>query len=335
MRYTQVGEYSAGDTADGYVVYPYDPQLQGRISYPKFRTGYGTQISLKYGLWNPASGYDRTHLKFINMPVLKSHHSTYGATASVKHYMGVVSRELSTNSHGAIANGILGAVIGEVRPADLNLLDAIWINANPTLGPSTPYASATRRDELAASQDPVALDLWAVKNILIPAFLANGFSPPWPSPSADPDDPTSAFRRYLDASMARIVAAGYNATNDPARIDLIETAPPGEASDPDGTARPFTLVKRAGGFDAWWSAPLRGGSVQTYNLYRTSLLGPRDRARPECETALGDATTAFLPSLSDNCGFLVVARNAAGDGSFGGDSRGRERPSPAVTGICP
>jgi len=43
IRYTQVGEYSTGDTADGYIVYPYDTQLQGRISYPKFRTSYGTR----------------------------------------------------------------------------------------------------------------------------------------------------------------------------------------------------------------------------------------------------------------------------------------------------
>ncbi len=221
-RYTQVDEYSDGDTTDGYIVYAYDSVLRGRISYPKFQTNYGTQISLKYGLWDSDSGtYDRERLKFINMPVLKSHSATYGATVCVKDYMGVVTRELSTNSHSAIRYGILGAQLGEIQLADLNILDCIWINANPRTGPSTPYGGALRRDMLVASVDPVAADIWSVKNILIPGFYEEGFTPPWPNPSADPDNPSSAFRTYLDNSMSQILAAGYSVTNDPDQIDAI------------------------------------------------------------------------------------------------------------------
>jgi hypothetical protein len=221
-RYTSVAEYSEGNMTSGYVVYPYDAQLGGRISYPKFQTALGTYVSLKHGVWQPGTGsYDREHLKFINLPVLKSHHATYGATACVKHYMGVVTRELSTNSHNAINNGILGAVQGEIRPADLNILDCIWINANPYTGPQTTYSGATRRDELVASRDPVAADIWAVKNILIPGFLDNGYQPPWPYPSADPDDPGSKFRIYLDRSMSYLLAAGFDVTNDLSQIDAV------------------------------------------------------------------------------------------------------------------
>ncbi len=221
IRSTAVDEYVEGDVADGYVVYPWDSDINGRVSYPKFQTGYGTQISLKYGLWDSGTEtYSRQRLKFINLPVLKSHHAVYGMTACVKHYMGVVSGALDTNSHNAIRSGILGALLSEIRLADLNILDAIWINANPNSGPWSQYDVATRRDELLASVDPVAADLWAAENILIPAFVENGFSPPWPSPSADPDDPGSAFRTYLDNSMNQILAAGYNVTNDPGRIDL-------------------------------------------------------------------------------------------------------------------
>ncbi len=220
-RYTLVSEYSTGNMTDGYIVYTYDSQLHGRISYPKFRTNYGTYISLKYGLWDPGSStYDREGLKFINLPVLKSHSATYGATACVKHYMGVVTGELGTSSHSAIYYGLLGGVIAEIQPADLNILDCIWINANPYDGPWTSYAGATRRDELVASVDPVAADIWAVTNILIPAFLENGYNPPWPYPSADPDLPSSMFRMYLDRSMNYILAAGYDATNDLDQIDL-------------------------------------------------------------------------------------------------------------------
>lgn len=254
VRYTSVQEYSAGNLQDGYVVGAYNALLQGRPSYPKFKTEYGTYVSLKHGLWDAVGGtYDREHLKFINVPVLKSHHSTYGATACVKHYMGVVTRELSTNSHSAIARGILGAVIGEVRPADLNILDCIWINANPYTGPQTPYGGATRRDQLVASTDPVATDIWAVKNILIPAFLANGYNPPWPTPSADPDDPNSAFRRYLDNSLAYIRTAGFNATNDFNQIDVRTWNPLGDlncdgATD-FGDINPFVLaLSNPGGY---------------------------------------------------------------------------------------
>ena len=76
--------------------------------------------------------------------------------------------------NGAGKTTLLGAVMGEVRPPDLNILDAVWINANPYDGPWTSYDGATRRDELVAGVDPVAIDIWAVTNILVPAFLDNG-----------------------------------------------------------------------------------------------------------------------------------------------------------------
>ena len=232
-RYTSVTEFDAGNYTDGYVVSAYDADLHGRVSYPKFTSAAGTRVSLKRGVWDEGSGsYDRDKLKFVNLPVLKSHHATYGATVAVKHYMGVVTRELSTNSHGAIHYGIMGALMGEIQMADLNIVDAIWVNANPFDGPWTSYAGATRRNELLAGVDPVALDIWAVRNILIPAFESNGYSPPWPSPSADPDLPSSAFRQYLDNSMYQLLAAGYDVTNDPASIDVASSS--GGAGDFDG-----------------------------------------------------------------------------------------------------
>jgi hypothetical protein len=325
LRFTEVDEYSTGDMTDGYVAYPFDQQLLGRVSYPKFQTAFGTRISLKDGLWT-GSGHDRAHLKFINIPVLKSHHSTYGATVAVKNYMGVVTGQLSTNSHSSIRFGLLGALLGEIGLADLNIIDAIWINADPNKGPGTSYDDATRRDELVGSVDPVAADIWAVKNILIPGFIANGFTPPWPEPNADPDDPNSDFREYLDNSMSEILAAGHDVTNDLDQIDRIDVPPPGEASDPGGAGIPFTIAKDPGGYELTWSDPVRGGPVVEFNLYRTHLAGPRHAARPQCEAALGSGNSVVLPDLPDGHGFLVVARNTVSDGSFGSDSRGIERP---------
>ncbi len=332
LRFTSVDEYSQQDMNDGYVVLPYDAAIMGSSSYPKFQTDYGTYISLMNGIWNQVDEvYDRQHLKFINLPVLKSHHAAYGVTACVKNYMGVVTRELSTNSHSAIRYGLLGDVIGKIQPADLNILDCIWINADPYTGPNTMYEGATRKDMLVASQDPVAADIWAAKNILIPAFIENGFSPPWPIPSADPDDPTSNFRVYLDNSMAQILEAGYPVTNDLSRIDV----PPGEASDPDGPGTPFTIRKDGDGYFLEWSVPPSGGPADTYNLYALSLDAIHGSFDPTCETGLGSGTTAFVSSLTDDCGFIVVGRNGTGDGSFGRNSTGRERPYPSESTICP
>lgn len=222
IRYTTVDEYSDGDTDDGYIVYDHDPQVSGKVSYPKFQTDDGTHVSLRDGIWDPVgSSYDRDRLKFINLPVLKSHHATYGITGCVKHYMGVVTRELGTNSHSAIGSGLLGELLAEIRPADLNILDCVWVNADPYDGPWTGYSDATRLDQLVASTDPVAADIWAATEILIPAFIANGFTPPWPEPSAAPDDPSSDFRVYLDNSMNRLLGAGYVVTNDMTQIDAV------------------------------------------------------------------------------------------------------------------
>jgi hypothetical protein len=223
IRSVAVAEYSEGNLVDGYVKYPFDPQLDGAVSYPKFQTDFGTFISLRDGIWKPAtSSYDREHLKFINLPVLKSH-STYGVTANVKDYMGVVTNSLDTNSHDAVEQGLLGAHLGIIGLADLNILDAIWINAHPNGGPGTDYSEATRRDELVVSTDPVAADLWATKNILVPAFEDNGYDQ-WPR--ADPDNPNSRFRVYLDNSAFYVLSAGLVVTNDPAQIDSYSTSAP-------------------------------------------------------------------------------------------------------------
>lgn len=233
LRQVSVAEYSAGDLNDGYVVYPYDARWQGRLSYPKFRTERGAYVSMRDGVWSPQSAtYDRARLKVINLPVLK-HHMIYGLTGCVKHYMGLVTGALNTNAHAGVAYGALGAVMGELGPPDLNILDCIWVGGDPCLGPAFPYADAVRRDELVASLDPVAADMWAARHVLLPAFADNGYAPPWPAPSADPDDPASAFRRYLDASMAYLLAAGVAVTNDFNRIDAF-TATARADGDGDG-----------------------------------------------------------------------------------------------------
>ncbi len=105
-------------------------------------------------------------------------------------------------------------------------------------------------------------------------------------------------------------------------------AKPGEASALGGP--PFRIDKDATGFALAWSAPSSGGAVASYRLYRTILGAP---ALPECEADLGSGTSAVLPDLTDDRGFLVVARNAAGEGAYGSDSAGTPRAPASVP--CP
>ena len=92
----RVNEYVDQDLQDGYVVESSSsPETGLVVTYPKFKTKFGTNVSFKLGVWDSANAtYDSRRLKVINVPVLKSH-GGYGVTASVKHYMGVVSEKLS------------------------------------------------------------------------------------------------------------------------------------------------------------------------------------------------------------------------------------------------
>jgi hypothetical protein len=218
FRAFEANEHLPCPDSRGYIL---SPGPDGNVSYPRFTTPFGNCVSMKKGVWVAGSGsYDRDRLKVINLPVLKPHGVAYGVTAAVKNYMGVVTTELNTGSHAGVAGGLMGAVMGELGPPDLNILDCIWVDGHPFSGPQTGWALSTRLDTLVASTDPIALDIWATKNILVPEFIANGYPPPWSNPSPDPDDPNSNFRIYLDNSMDKLLARGYAVTNDYDDIDV-------------------------------------------------------------------------------------------------------------------
>ncbi|MCH7870713.1 MAG: DUF362 domain-containing protein, partial [Planctomycetes bacterium] len=221
IRYASVREYSDGDMASGYIVNPIlDPQTRMRVSYPKFQSAAGTYVSYKNGIWSPQSEtFDFDKLVVINIPVFKTH-SIYAITAAVKNHMGVVTRNLSTDSHSAIGRGGLGSVLAEVRMPDVTILDCIWILARPGSGPGASYSSVNRRDQLLASVDPVALDVWATKFIMIPQIIENGYSYSSWHNTQDPDNPDGTFRRYLDRSMNELLAAQIPTTNDYNVVDL-------------------------------------------------------------------------------------------------------------------
>jgi hypothetical protein len=213
-----VGEYSSGDLNDGYVVYEMvDPETGLRPSYPKFRTAFGTYVSFKMGIWDHANkSYSQERLKIINIPVLKTH-GGFGVTASVKHYMGVQSQQLS-NGHDTISRGGMGTEIVETRVPILNILDAVWVNAVPNEGPRTSYSIATRVNIVAASTDPVALDYWGSKYILLQVALRNENGD---VSSMDPDNTApNSFGDWLRLSMYEIRRAGYQVTVDESNMNI-------------------------------------------------------------------------------------------------------------------
>jgi uncharacterized protein (DUF362 family) len=221
IRAYSVGEYADGNLSNGYFVSDeVDPQTSIRVSYPKFQTAFGTCISYKYGIWEPATArYLPEKLVVVNVPVLKTH-PIYGITASVKNHMGVITQSQGTDSHNGVARGGLGSVLADVRMPDLTILDCVWVLARPRSGPAASYAQASRRDQLVASRDPVALDVWAASSVLIPEILRDGFSPDDYSYAQDPENPESVFRRYLDHSLGELLSAGIASTNDPEAVEV-------------------------------------------------------------------------------------------------------------------
>jgi len=242
----RVNEYYEGDVEDGYVVNTTaNPRTGAMVSYPKFKTRFGTHVSFKLGIWDPQTEtYDNDALKVINVPVLKSH-MAYGVTACVKHYMGVVSdkltAQLGARAHNTIGAGGMGTEMVETRFPVLNIIDAIWVNANPAGGPRTPYDVATRTNVIAASTDPVALDYWAAKHILLQASQSEGHSN---VASIDPDNTTPrSFGHWLRLSMQEISRAGFQATADEAHMNIyVFHLRPSAPTSPDTPTTPGPAV---------------------------------------------------------------------------------------------
>lgn len=205
-----VGEFASGDMRDGYV---YVPEIQ--LGYPKFTTVYGTRISLRYGEWT-GTGYDNGKVKFINLPVLKDHGGP-GVTNALKHFMGVQDLYQGTQNppHGPmVSEGILAKLMLVARYPDLNISDAIWVC--PAGGPNAPYDRAVRVDRLLASRDPVALDYYCGKYVLMPI---SG------NPRHDPDG-DNQFHQMLASSRDVLAAGGKQATMDEGEMNVYKGSAP-------------------------------------------------------------------------------------------------------------
>lgn len=213
----RVGEFENGDMKDGFVVEDGVQSTGLVVSYAKFTTKYGTRISFKRGVWdNEKKRYDPEALKVINAPVLKSH-GQYQVTGGMKSYMGTPSNSLTNMApHNSVGRGGMGTQMAKTRFPVLTILDMIWIT--PDGGPNAPYSRAVRKNMIAAATDPVALDYWASKNVLMPAAQAAG-NRRYYSMNPEGRDP-GTFGYWLRLSMEELHKAGISATMDENKITL-------------------------------------------------------------------------------------------------------------------
>ena len=178
------------------------------VSYPCFTTAGGFRIELKEGVWNGA-GYDR-RLKLINIPVLKTHGGSE-ITGALKHFYGVLSMSdgKSDFRHYAGLGETCGKMVASVRAPVLNIMDAVWVS-HKALG-GFPATSTFKANQLAASQDPLALDYWTAKNILYPIDRNSSHNPDnatiqaWMNSAADMIDGRRGLFRPEDGLFLRRV----------------------------------------------------------------------------------------------------------------------------------
>jgi uncharacterized protein (DUF362 family) len=139
------------------------------VSYPCFFTAGGRRVELREGIWEGTKHTQR--LKLISIPVLK-HHDRGGSeiAGAVKNLYGILSMKMGDQilayRHYRGLGGTCGKMLASVRVPVLNILDATWVSHSQLSG--YPADATCRTNRLAASQDPLALDYWAAKNILYP-----------------------------------------------------------------------------------------------------------------------------------------------------------------------
>lgn len=282
LQKSVVGEYSQGDGRDGYV---YAPDQQ--VGYPKFTTVYGTRISLRIGVWDGAR-YDNARLKLLNVPVLKSH-SGMGVTAAVKHFMGVQDRWRNTEDpphQPVLTEGFMGRMMLLARYPDLNIVDAIWACPGAS-GPEAPYNASVRLDRLLASRDPIALDYYCGKYVLLPVSgwqrhdpnNTNGENPGAGRRFSDGTPCNgyayNTFHQMLTSTYGVLLGAGKQVTMDESRMEVCKTVAPQEP--PPANHEYFLAEGCTGyGFETWVLVANPNDLAATVTLSYYTEKGPRN-----------------------------------------------------------
>lgn len=241
------GIVSGPEDCDGYVwtddEYTYRPWATWwvkkwvvKMTYPIFTSSYsGITIDLKNGPFqrDGKKGHyltDRS-VRLINFSVLNDHPDT-GVTASVKNYMGIVDLSCGEpdlkgfydvhdcgkinlrNGRGIFLHrhakaGPLGYFMRTIRKADLNIITAEWTGYEDRTDPKK--AANTRT--ILAGKDPIALDYYASKHIMLPLGGVN-------AQNHDPDSDSSAMAKFL--SLAQESAGEGILDEDKMKVHIYE-----------------------------------------------------------------------------------------------------------------
>ncbi|MHB8894590.1 MAG: DUF5719 family protein [Candidatus Geothermincolia bacterium] len=260
VQTNDVNEFGSGDGRDGYV---YVPEIEE--GYPKFTTPYGTQISLRYGVWTGAA-YENARVKMLNVPVLKDHGNM--PTNAVKHWMGVQDLWKRTNNAPhtpMVSEGIFGKVMLKSHFPELNISDCIWVT--PAGGPNAPYDKAVRLNRLVASPDPIALDYYCGKYVL-EAISGNPAHDPIASP---------AFNQMLSTTRDVLAAGGKQVTTDESKMNVYKVWAP---DVPPTTKYQYYLAEgcTAYGFDTWVLVANPNDNDATINITYLTEMGALNKA---------------------------------------------------------
>jgi len=146
------------------------------VSYPCFTTANGNRVELKNGIWN-GTGFAQ-NLKLIHCPVLKDHNGDIGMTGALKIVYGTLSMSDGTSAkrHYVDLGSQCARMWTDVRNPDLNILDCIWVSYGSThvngMAVSGcvgyPPSITSRQNILLAGHDPIAIDYYANKHIMLP-----------------------------------------------------------------------------------------------------------------------------------------------------------------------
>lgn len=210
------GIVSSPAMGDGYVWsdidYVYSPLLglkkwYVKMTYPVFTSPFsGIVVDFMNGAYQRDGKNGGRYLKdrpvkFINFAALNDHGRDTGITGTIKNYMGIT--DLSCGDWGKMPAGYhnvhacggrffryakagpLGFFMKKIRKADLNIITAEWVGWGDRIDTN----KAARSRTILAGTDPVALDYYGAKHLILP-FSGN-------AKFHDPDSLTSPIHRFL------------------------------------------------------------------------------------------------------------------------------------------
>jgi len=181
-----------------------------KMNYPVFTSSYsGVTIDLKNGAYqrdgNGRGEYTSQPVKLINFAVINDHGGDTGITSAIKNYMGITDLSCGywgtepkgySNVHWVGEKGYQYARAGAVayfmktiRKADLNIITAEWVG----WGDRILTNKATQLKTILAGLDPIALDYYSAKNIILPLSKNYDFH--------DPDNSASPIYRFLQFAL--------------------------------------------------------------------------------------------------------------------------------------